>query len=712
MWSILSSYDLPHRIHDTVSYPIRSVNGSTILIYGHEHGIRIVWRGGRPFKARGTSQPDASTRLNGTSTASSGLKPSDGPHSKYGYEPPEQPDFEDEDAPLDAESRLPPVRQFIDLHLGVGVLHLAVPSNIHPDSFGLPRIVNQRILLAAICTDHKVRAISLPIQPPSPEFKGGDDSWAGTRQASLGVGYYGEQVLVINATYQDLPNCIACTLVPSALQHESCTRIDGHGRGNRPGWADEGEGEGNDSGHHLAWDLVIAVHSPELSGTIDVYSRAIRASHNSNEEADSSWWGLDPDRYEGSPGHPAQETQYLSSPASHLSFNPCIYPSPRHSQLLITQAIGQVKLWDVFPNRHRHIRPRRTYDPADREPGVWNITLYAPFSSTPVGIPAPRSSPRKGILSSQWVLDGKAIIVLLSDGEWGVWDLEGTAASWSGRPSGRGSSESRGIHGSAVTAFNLGGRLPSGRPTPPPSTRPSARDALSSTAFTIRTPHTRQRDERKLFSHLPTSSSSTPFSTETGQASGGITVSHVSPRLHGGNDDGSPDDAIVFWHDGILSAIPSLRTYWTTQLTRSRSGGSLFLADGKDRLLRLGTVQLFGERLAAGCAIVPGPVGGGSKGMRPAAAMPMPMPDVVVGGEHRLVVLSVDPTPDEGKPGFGLIVPVHDEPDEAVDERDGGGHLGLAGIDRALSRMQTGRKRGRGSTTGGGRRKVDFAAAV
>src|SRR5215469_11219659 len=43
------SYTLPHRVFAAKPYPVLSPNGSAIFIYGYENGIRIIWRGGRPF---------------------------------------------------------------------------------------------------------------------------------------------------------------------------------------------------------------------------------------------------------------------------------------------------------------------------------------------------------------------------------------------------------------------------------------------------------------------------------------------------------------------------------------------------------------------------------------------------------------------------------------------------------------------------------------
>src|ERR1700716_3755192 len=59
--SLLNSYETPHRIHDVVIYPFPSPNGSSIIIYGHDNGVRIIWRGGKRFKQPSTSEDKSKT---------------------------------------------------------------------------------------------------------------------------------------------------------------------------------------------------------------------------------------------------------------------------------------------------------------------------------------------------------------------------------------------------------------------------------------------------------------------------------------------------------------------------------------------------------------------------------------------------------------------------------------------------------------------------
>ena len=39
------------RVHTVQTYPVLSPQGATVVLYGHEDGLTIVWRGGRRFKA-------------------------------------------------------------------------------------------------------------------------------------------------------------------------------------------------------------------------------------------------------------------------------------------------------------------------------------------------------------------------------------------------------------------------------------------------------------------------------------------------------------------------------------------------------------------------------------------------------------------------------------------------------------------------------------
>ena len=52
------AYDLPHRIHCARIYPAQCANGSTLVLYGHDQGIRVLYRGGRRPKHSDSSRTE------------------------------------------------------------------------------------------------------------------------------------------------------------------------------------------------------------------------------------------------------------------------------------------------------------------------------------------------------------------------------------------------------------------------------------------------------------------------------------------------------------------------------------------------------------------------------------------------------------------------------------------------------------------------------
>jgi hypothetical protein len=123
-WLILSasSYQLPHRVYAATSYPVLSPNGSAIIIYGYDTGLRIVWRGGRAFRSPKNSVPTAETVESETSESSNDnavmVIDSD---DEAGSEPPkdEQPnaDFEEEETEIDSSHPFEHIIRYIDVPL-------------------------------------------------------------------------------------------------------------------------------------------------------------------------------------------------------------------------------------------------------------------------------------------------------------------------------------------------------------------------------------------------------------------------------------------------------------------------------------------------------------------------------------------------------------------------------------------------------------------
>lgn len=142
------SYELPHRIHDAHIYPVTAPNGSTLVLYGHSQGLRLLWRGGRKRK-------DASDLANGASP--------DQVMVLDGNE--EENEFEADEEELDPDCPYPSIMQELNLDIQQEVLHVAVPS-LHSSSL-TPPLLRTTALVAIAQSDGGVRLLQIPLAPPA-----------------------------------------------------------------------------------------------------------------------------------------------------------------------------------------------------------------------------------------------------------------------------------------------------------------------------------------------------------------------------------------------------------------------------------------------------------------------------------------------------------------------------------------------------------------
>ncbi|KAI9853527.1 MAG: hypothetical protein M1830_006658, partial [Pleopsidium flavum] len=125
------TYELPHRIHTAKVYPVKSPNGSTIIVYGHEHGLRILWRGGRPLKsvAAVPEKEKEKPKVNGANKDvimiidSDDEEPAPKPTDTFKNTP----TFEDEESEYDPSAPYLPIVQHLDLPLGAEIIHISFP---------------------------------------------------------------------------------------------------------------------------------------------------------------------------------------------------------------------------------------------------------------------------------------------------------------------------------------------------------------------------------------------------------------------------------------------------------------------------------------------------------------------------------------------------------------------------------------------------------
>ncbi|CAG8950791.1 hypothetical protein HYFRA_00003006 [Hymenoscyphus fraxineus] len=591
------SYELPHRIHTAKVYPVKSSNGSTIILYGHEHGVRIVWRGGRPFKQ--TPPPSTQPPKTNGDTAMISLD-SDDEDEKFE----DKPEFEDEEDELDPLNPYPNIIQSLDLHFGIDVLQLAILPNstltAEGSKFRGIEPLKKKIVFTAACADNSLKLVTLPLTPPSPLSKNREEFRKCPADAYAGKGNWGETIT--NLTGHEKPSDGVSMTVDFNNSNTSQTKS--------------------------AAQIIIASSSGELTGLLRFYRVSIKAPQ---KRAD-----------------PFQKIN-LAALAKSISFNPSL-SGQRANQLLVADKKGACRVYDY---KELITTPDIGVGGAVLEHGTWLISLYTRFQNPKSESTIPQTNGphtgfgRKSIIDAQWVSGGKSIIVLLADGEWGVWDIEGTGAT---------QSESRillakGVKTGSQSEFTFSGYIDMGLKTRQP------KPAQTTSKFAPMTPSTRKSVD--IFTSKPSN----------GTIRGQISVFDYpsSSPTH------PPEQSIIFWLGETYTQISSLARYWATNKDPSKNSGSIFNSSSTSRMVRLEGVDLKEER----CSGI---------GQIPNSSSTDSPSDLVVLGESRLaIVISAKQSSKDAKvlATAGRL---------AMAERASAniGPLDVVGIDQALARMENG----------------------
>lgn len=545
-----NSYELPHRVYSSRVYPLLSPNGSTVIVCGHGQGLFVLWRGGRPFKSqpkRGELKP-----VNGSNKDTVMIIDSDDEEPPKSYN--DTPAFDDDEEELDFSEPYDPLIQTLDLPLGVAVLHFSFPY-LPSEPTGstmksLPPLLSDRIVVAMACSDLSIRILTLPLVPPSPQSKMRPELRSQIPSTKLTHGHFGEQMLVISGGngHQSIPRGISVTTTARSLpQAGENEMIGAHNPGGPQDQTLDRSRSASRPGSQVSspaadrrWDLLIASHSAQFSGLLLIHKVAIIAD-GSKIDTTSVEHNF------------SCQIKYLASPAISIHFNSSIYPAPRHSELLIAEAKGVVRILDCL-SQHE-----------SRPEGSWLISLYSAFQNFPGSVTS-----RKHILGAHWCLGGKAVVVLLVDGEWGVWDLENA-----GPKAKKGMGVTEGVSGTLLTAFDINGWI---------TTKSSVKNAGvtddKSHGLAPMTPGTRRIRQESLFTGSTAQSNSLMH--------GGISVSSARKTLVQKTDD----ESILLWHGDNIAILPSLLKYWQNTV---RGAGNLFGTDTRGQLKRVGSSSLGGE---------------------------------------------------------------------------------------------------------------------
>ncbi|KAF2685780.1 hypothetical protein K458DRAFT_299612 [Lentithecium fluviatile CBS 122367] len=569
-------YELPQRVYDTKVYPVRAPNGSTIVLYGHDSGVGILWRGGRPLKTA-APPPKPPPKVNGTQDAVMILDSDDDEPAKAAPQPPTKAEFEDEEEELDPDQPYPSIIQQLRLPLNTGVFHVAVPqvpmaSELRPADT-IPPIFSTKIVFVVACADYSVRVITLPLNPP-PHAAMERPSSAGSR--------YGEEIVKIptHAGHQTIPAGVTVTWTsqgePSHKQpSEDEMDVDGNGEGAaapgrrspRKKQARSRSATGGDG-----FDLLVASHSAELGGLLNIWRFGLAETSVKVTSPISSY-----------------QTLTLPNPATKIAFNTALYPIRRHSRLLVADSSGVARIYDPFASRKRHVNG------ASFESGAFVALFRTNFERAKANSHSPPVlATRKAVIDATWAGDGHHIVALLADGEWGVWDVDRTGPSPPPDPS---AFSLRGFVGTSD-----GDRSAAG---------PSSPKARSRTSLAPMTPNTRKRKEETLFH----GSSSISIPTR-----GGISVATL-PSANGA----APEDSVVIWYGAEVHRIPDLAKFWSR--TVSSSSGTSIPGPG---LSPIPDVPLLGEAVTSIDQF-------GTTAKDARLAIPR---DIIIATEHRLIITS------------------------------------------------------------------------
>ncbi|KAB8293071.1 hypothetical protein EYC80_007431 [Monilinia laxa] len=621
-------YELPHRIHTAKVYPLTSPNGSTIILQGNENGVKIIWRGGRAFNLQQGIAPKAA-KTNGSSKAVISLDSDEDEAPNPPFE--DKPEFEDDEQEIDPRRPYPSILQTLDLQFGIDVLHI----NLLPKSIlkadGAPwrgiDSLKQKIVFTAACADNTIRFIALPLTPPSPLSKGRDEFRNNPAIANVGNGKWGETMVILTG-HQKTSDGISMTVDFEGKQ--ASTK--------------------DDSNSSTETQIIIASHSKEITGLLQLWRIPLPIPSSSTML-------------------PPFQSIYMPSPAVDISFNPSL--SEQHSShLLVADNLGTCRIY----NYKLLVNPSDDPESVTAEQGSWLISLYPGFKNIKNDSQASQKTAypgfgRKRIVDAKWVYGGKAIIVLLSDGEWGVWDMDGV-----GPGAKRGVLGQQSIKGGSRSDFNLTGYVEGAAKS---NSKTSSLPQITQSKFAPMTPGTRKTTD--LFSNKIQS---------TGPIRGSISVLEVpSTTSHL-----AYEESILFWLGESFTLIPSLSKYWSANPRRGQSSANIFNTSPGSRPIKLENVDLLGERCTG---IEQAPKSSLSPHSRTEIST-----DIFIIGEHRFTMLlgGKPITPKQNQNAFALQLVQREDEDEVMTEDKmidvGSGELDVNDIDRALARMENNERSG------------------
>jgi hypothetical protein len=555
------AYDLPHRIRCARIYPVQGSNGSTLVLYAHDQGIKLLYRGGR--------------RPQHTSS--------------------KQTNFEDEEDETDPDTPYSNIIQEIDLNLGSTVLYIATPS-LPSQASQRPAIAKDDAIVAVHTADKKVSVLRIPLAPCSPRNSREAAESIMDSKIDMPVGKN-----MINDISIKISTRFSSGISQTQTEPESVIRV---------------------------------------AAVSDVL-RLWRLPTSANEIFD-------------------EETTFQKLPLPSKATKVSFHPSTSSAKTLLVDTQGSVRIYDASAPKDPNLRPSSSDSMSidGEEAGKWVMTFQTPFHA--LSQEHPTVPARKVVLDAKWILGGRAILALLQDGEWGVWDFSVTAQN--NKP---------------VGDFVLHGFLGSAANAAPTD---SGKQRKGSSKLAPMTPNTRKTKSQNFFSGATKASGAV--------SKGGICVA--------GNETitGQTDESVMLWYDGEVYTIPNVQQFWQRSLNASSSGVGSLYAPG---LSHIPDVNMMNEHITS---ISQFSAKFSSSGL---GQMNTPR-DFLVSAEHRFIIHQATRPP---VPSKGLFEKAAATAAAAPTDRDqrmlDSGELDIGGMDRMLDSMTNG---GAART-----RRVGFAAS-
>ena len=350
---------MTYEIYTSDVYPLSAPNDSKILICGHDNGILVIWRGGRPFgPPKSQTEPSKNQEII--------IIDSDDGDEKI---PPVE--FADQEEDIDPSAPYSPIIQKLDLPLGTAILHIAfprLPQLSRPQAHPLaPAFLQDKMVIALACADNSIRVLTLPLRPPSTALLSSKMLRNDVTLAFAGNRTWGEELVTLPNAHQSLPKGVSIVFAPAAMFQDNMAKTEGRNEG---------------------FVVLLASHSADLSGMLHIHQ--IRLNKKGQ--------GLDT--------VPGRARLWRSIPISAPAASIDMFVSTNSLQsprVLVAELTGAVRIFECLTGQVPDM-------------GRWSLSLFCP----PVDHILNHS---QTVISARWVLGGQAIAVLNVEGEWGIWDV-------------------------------------------------------------------------------------------------------------------------------------------------------------------------------------------------------------------------------------------------------------------------------------------------